>query len=1234
MNVEQGLEVINTLVVAKTRRRLSPVEMTILRGSWQGQTYEEIASGANYAASYLKRYAGPRLWQLLSDVLGEEVSKTNCQASLEYHCQRWAEEVREGASIELGKELEKRSSKPEEAGEQVSGDSSGDRAEYFITSPCVNWGEATDVSQFYGRTVELNTLQQWILQDHCRLVSILGMGGIGKTTLSVKFAKEFQDRFTSVIWRSLRDAPPLSDLLVDLIPLLSHQQDIDLPKSISAQITRLIQYLQQDRCLLVLDNVESIHQNGQPVGRYCLGYEAYRELFQRIGATEHQSCLLLTSREKPTEVAALEGDMLPVRSLQIAGLTTTEGLGILEAKGVVGTVAERHRLIEHYRGNPLALKIVATSIRDLFGGNIAEFLEQGTTVFNELRRLLDGQIERLSELEQQVMNWLAINREWTTISQLNADIVPAVSKAQLLEVLEGLGRRSLIERKILQGGDRSASSFTQQPVVMEYVTERLIATTVAELKGKQPFNLLSHYALTKASASDYVRESQVRLILEPIATQFSSSFRSTAALSQQIRQRLRQLQTTPEIYPGYAAANLLSLLNYLQIDLSGWDFSHLPIWQAYLQETSLRQVNFSGCDFTGSVFAQTFSSLVNVAFSPDGSLMASADVDGKIHLWDATSGQPKLSWQAHSDYSWRLSFSPDGQTIASGSIHDCLIKLWDVKTGQLLGEPISIVKMSWAVQFSPDGRWLAIGEEEGYLELWDVATRTRLAILEGHFGIVQSVAFSPDGQWLASGGGDSAVRLWDLSTFSQVRQFDGHSLSVWSVTFSPDGQRLASASLDETVRLWHLTTGESICFEGHTAPVWSVVFSPDGSLLATTGQDQTIRLWNLQTEQPLRTLLGHQACVPAIAFNPDGKTLLSGSTDGVQKVWDVTTGQALKSWQGHVSRIWSVAFSPDGQHIVSGSATDLRVKLWSAVDGTCLRTFDEHIHWVWDVTFGNDGRTFVSGSSDGTIRLWDAQMQQCINTLQCHDNCVFGTAISPDGCILASASNDTTIKLWDIQTGNQLCTLIGHNCPVWHVTFSPDGCWLASSDKDGIVRLWQVKTGSCVQIFDQHDLLGPEVVFCADGQTLLGIGSDNSIKQWEIATGQCLQTLQGHTAAVRSLALHSPSSRHPQLLASGSTDHTIRLWDVDAGKCLNVLHGHTGTISSLAFSCDATNRPLLASGSFDETIRLWDVETGECLRILKSDRLYEGMNILQATGLTEAQYATLRVLGAVETALS
>ncbi|MEH2378243.1 MAG: NB-ARC domain-containing protein [Nostoc sp.] len=190
-----------------------------------------------------------------------------------------------------------------------------------------NWGEAIDVSQFYGRTAELQTLSQWIVRDACggrshrtRVVTLLGMGGMGKTALSVKIAEQLQEEFEYVIWRSLRHAPFFHDKVTECIKILSHQQVTTLPASPHEQITCLIEYLRKSRCLLILDNFDTLLQQGKGTGCYREGYEPYGELLWRLGETKHQSCVLLTSREKPTEVAATEGDGLPVRTLSLSGL--------------------------------------------------------------------------------------------------------------------------------------------------------------------------------------------------------------------------------------------------------------------------------------------------------------------------------------------------------------------------------------------------------------------------------------------------------------------------------------------------------------------------------------------------------------------------------------------------------------------------------------------------------------------------------------------------------------------------------------------------------------------------------------------------------------------------------------------------------------------------------------------------------------------------------------------------
>jgi len=221
---------------------------------------------------------------------------------------------------------------------------------------------------------------------------------MGKTSLSVKLAEESQTQFEYLIWRSLRDVPPIDELLDTLIQVLSQQQDTDLPASVGGKLSRLIELLKRSRCLIILDNFETVLQGGKRAGTYRDGYEMYGELLKRVGEIAHQSCLMLTSREKPQEVGVLEGDRLPVRTLPLTGLDTAAGQQILDAKGLQGAVDDLEQLVAHYRGNPLALKMAATSIQDLFAGNIAKFLEQGTVAFSGIGNLLQQQCDRLSKL--------------------------------------------------------------------------------------------------------------------------------------------------------------------------------------------------------------------------------------------------------------------------------------------------------------------------------------------------------------------------------------------------------------------------------------------------------------------------------------------------------------------------------------------------------------------------------------------------------------------------------------------------------------------------------------------------------------------------------------------------------------------------------------------------------------------------------------------------------------------
>lgn len=324
----------------------------------------------------------------------------------------------------------------------------------------VDWGEAPEVPVFYGRTQELATLQQWIVQDRCHVVTLLGMGGIGKTALAVKLAELIQDEFEYFIWRSLRYTPKLESLWANLLFFFSNQ------KETQGELSQIIYFLCQHRCLIVLDEVDAILGNGHPVGHYRPGYEGYGELLRRVGEQRAlQSCLVLTSYEKPQEIVSLEGKRLPVRSLLLTGLGEAAN-EIFSEEGLTYEPEEGQELIQMYRGNPLALKIVSTTIQDLFGGSVAEFLKYTTLVISDrIREILEQQFQRLSEIEKKILHALTIHHQPMSPEQLRQNISSGVSKSEIIEALDSLGRRSLIETS----REHSTVLFTLQPVVMKYV---------------------------------------------------------------------------------------------------------------------------------------------------------------------------------------------------------------------------------------------------------------------------------------------------------------------------------------------------------------------------------------------------------------------------------------------------------------------------------------------------------------------------------------------------------------------------------------------------------------------------------------------------------------------------------------------------------------------------------------------------------------------------------------------
>jgi WD40 repeat protein len=1092
-----------------------------------------------------------------------------------------------------------------------------DWQEAIARTPQVDLKEVQQISNFLGRTAELQQLEHLVMEERCQIITILGMGGMGKTSLASQLAHQLKGEFEFTIWRSLRNAPSCQSILTDILQFLSHPQPLELPDNLTAQLDLLMRYLQTRRCLLVLDNWESIlNDYDLSTSRtnrnyYRSGYEGYGDLVRYIGESNHQSCLVVTSREAPPELSRLMGSS--VRSLHLSGLSQQDGLQIFEHDALSATTAEWEEIITHYAGNPLALKIVAAGIRDLLGGDVEQMLtlmREGGLTFGDIQDLLQRQFLRLSEAEQEVMYWLAIAREPISAIALKENLLSIASKQNLIVTLELLKKRSLIEV--------TSTGFTLQPVVMEYVNYQFIDQIYQEINFvEQKINLLHSHALIEATAKDYIRDAQIRFILQPIADKVGYQAIAEALI------RLKA-ETTPK--QGYAGGNLLNLLCCLNIDLTGYDFSNLSIWQADLREVELPQVNFTNCDLTRSAFRVTFSSVIATAFSPDGKILATSDVRGWIYLWRVADGSQLLKTPAHSEFIFSLAFSKDGQMLASGGL-DRMVKLWNVNTGACLLEIEAHALGVASIAFSPDDLLMASGGGDRTVKLTEVATGKCVTTLEGHEQIVRSVAFSPDGQMVASCSLDHTIKLWSVQTGECIRTIVNTN-AVYSVAFAPQSDRadgqLASAGEDSLIKIWDIHTGKIVkAIAGHQKQIWSIAFSADGQMLASAGDDETVKLWSVSTGELIRTLYGHKNRIWSVAFSPDARTLVSGSDDRIVKLWDVDTGQCIRTIQGYHKATKPVAFSPDNKLLFSFSYEEQSVRVWDVQNAKCLRNFDLGTSGVMQVAFSPDQKTFACGNYDHTIKLFNVKNGTCSQILQGHSAWVRFVAFTANGEILASGSGDQTIKLWHLPTSKCLYTLCGHHSPVQTLAIHPNGEILASGSWDGMIKIWDLRSHECLFTFAEHSDRIESLAFCEDGILISG-SMDRSIKFWNLATGACERTILSQFP-VWTIALN------PKLpiLAFGGYAAEVKLWCLQSHQYLNNLEEKfdIGYMGDVIFSDDGQ---ILANGSEDGVNRLWDLQSGKSLKLLKIPKPYEDMNITRIKGLTDAQKSTLKALGAVD----
>ncbi|MEV0151400.1 MULTISPECIES: AAA family ATPase [unclassified Nonomuraea] len=621
-------------------------------------------------------------------------------------------------------------------------------------------------------------------------------------------------------------------------------------------------------------------------------------------------------------------------------------------------------------------------------------------------------------------------------------------------------------------------------------------------------------------------------------------------------------------------------------------------WRIARTEQARNRVLSAATGTGRGTFSGDTRGLTALAFSPDGSIIATGSDDGTTRLWDTASrrllGAP-ITLPKYECSSVHLGFSPDGRTLATAC--SGTVRFYDVATRREADAPLKPQAVATAFAYNPDGKTFATGNSRGVVQQWDVATHRPYGapMVHPHDGPglshpIHRVTYSRDGKTLATAGDDGTARLWDSATSRRLgAPFTGHTAPVTDVAISPDGTTLATVSWDRTGRLWDVATRKQTGrLIDRTAGYASIVFSPDGTRIATGGTSGRTVVWDTASRQQVLALADNVSSVEGVAFSPDGKLLAAAGGDGVVRLADPQIHQQTGT---RMPAQAAVALSPDGRTLATGVPGEKNpaIQLWDVATQRPLGpplTPRGVRRPVYHLEFTPDGRTLLTSHPDG-LRLWDVASRR----ETAHDATLKGVArISPDGRFVA-VDQDDAIVFWDVarrrETGPRI-RVPGHTDLVTAMAISPDGAIVATTGFDNRVRLFDVATR---RETENTSIAGAggfvnALAFSPDGRELAITAADDSVRLWDVTRRRPAGIGLIVKDAVTNTLAFSPDG---EVLATGLTSGDVQLWDLRTYRRLGApMTGHTGGVTAVAYSRDGT---VVASVADDGTARLWNVRT-------------------------------------------
>lgn len=599
----------------------------------------------------------------------------------------------------------------------------------------------------------------------------------------------------------------------------------------------------------------------------------------------------------------------------------------------------------------------------------------------------------------------------------------------------------------------------------------------------------------------------------------------------------------------------------------------------------------------------------SLAYSPDGTRLASSSADGTAKIWDLGNGREITTYRGHIDQPddptrpntnrlkvSAIAFHPTKKTIASVSGNQ--VHLWDPETGKYIKTLFHLKtsdKPLRPIAFSPDGKHLAIGGDDGIFRIVELETGKVEFECAPRNARIESLAYSPKGDMIVVGDSNSQVAVYaPKQTNPLLMSVLGVDLGeVRDVAFTADGSAILSCGLDPKVRLTAgpkadgtatATTATRLReFSGHSGRVNALALLPDGSQLVTGGSDYTVRVWDVTSAKQLRVFQGHQSRRPggpttdygvtAVAVRPDGKQIASGSDDGAMRLWDLNQVDDSKTLSDATESLWNVAYSPDGKYLAAAGGDKL-VRVYNADTYKLQSTLKAAQSPITSLAWFPDSKRLASAGGDQVIRVWDALDAKLISTLKGHESAILSLAISDDGKRIVSGAADRTVRGFSPEVKEPLWTWTGRTA-VCAVAIQKGNKIVAAGLADGTLVLLDVSGATPRELHTQATHIAGIscIAFNSAGDRLASVGGDGALRVWTVEPGGSLAQLARFEGQAKSLSSSGASpltgvafSPDGRFVATVGAEMTIRLWDVETKTEARSLRGHTDWVTSVAFS--------------------------------------------------------------------